>query len=389
VIDTTGSMGDELEYLKVELDSIVTQVREAHPNIDIRFALITYRDHGDSYVTRRFDFTNSLDDMRANLDAQHAAGGGDYPEAVHLALEETLALAWRSESTARMVFLVADAPPHDEFLARTIESIDELRESEIRVFPVAASGAGGAEFVMRSAAFLTMGEYLFLTNHSGYGLNHEQPDTAKYDVETLAQLMFRKIGSELAGEKIAAGDVIEHVVLEDDQFDAPAEGEWFFCPVLTNDRFSDEADLKISSITAGSHGGSVSIASDGRAVTYTPRDGFIGSETFDYFVDSDSAEPRRATVTMNVTWDWQNKADQRDVDGDGFFSPIDVLVVLNHFNQFGSSSVTDLESKFTNQPVATFALAHVDVDGDGYLAPYDVLWLINWFDIAPSPENPQ
>jgi len=39
VIDTTGSMSDELEYLKVEIDSIARWVYTAFPNVDQRFAL--------------------------------------------------------------------------------------------------------------------------------------------------------------------------------------------------------------------------------------------------------------------------------------------------------------------------------------------------------------
>lgn len=56
--------------------------------MDQRFALIVYRDQGDQYVSRRFDFTNSLDDLRSELSRQRAAGGGDMPEAVHIALEQ-------------------------------------------------------------------------------------------------------------------------------------------------------------------------------------------------------------------------------------------------------------------------------------------------------------
>jgi len=61
VIDTTGSMGDELAWLKVEIDSIAAQIKQLFPNVDQRYALILYRDNGDEYVTRTFDFSGSLD----------------------------------------------------------------------------------------------------------------------------------------------------------------------------------------------------------------------------------------------------------------------------------------------------------------------------------------
>lgn len=214
VIDTTGSMSDELRFLKVELDSIVTRVEEAHPDIDIRFSLVVYRDAGDAYVTKSFDFTDSLEEIRNWLDQQHASGGGDYPEAMHLALEESAAHTWRQGNTAKMLFLLADAPPHADQVGRTFEAVDALREQGVYIYPVAASGtADAAEYVMRSAAFLTSGEHLFLTDNSGYGGPHAIPNTDGYDVERIDQLMIRMIDAELSGAPVAATEIIERVDL--------------------------------------------------------------------------------------------------------------------------------------------------------------------------------
>src|SRR5579872_3900390 len=58
VIDATGSMGDELEYLKVEFDHIAAEVHERFPNVSQRYGLVLYRDQGDEYVTRSFDLTH-------------------------------------------------------------------------------------------------------------------------------------------------------------------------------------------------------------------------------------------------------------------------------------------------------------------------------------------
>ncbi len=48
VIDATGSMGDEIEYLKNEVDGIASDVKAKFGNVPIRYALIVYRDHGDA-----------------------------------------------------------------------------------------------------------------------------------------------------------------------------------------------------------------------------------------------------------------------------------------------------------------------------------------------------
>jgi len=209
VIDTTGSMGDELEYLKVEIDSIARSVRRMFPEVKQRYALVVYRDEGDQYVTRTFDFTGSLEEFRGTLSRQHASGGGDYPEAVHLALAEAGKLRWRKEGTARVVFLVGDAPPHEEYGHEALAAVGRLRRQSVRVFPVAGSGtAQQAEFIFRAAAFLTQGQYLFLTDHSGVGRPHTPPQVPDYQVERLDRLMLRMIASELAGRRLAATEVL-------------------------------------------------------------------------------------------------------------------------------------------------------------------------------------
>jgi len=209
VIDTTGSMGDELEYLKVEIDHIAAEVHERFPNVDQRYGLILYRDQGDAYVTRSFDFTPSLPEFRRTLAGQSAAGGGDYPEAMHLALEQSTQLSWRGAATARVVFLVADAPPHAQFAERTLEAVQKLRRAGVTVFPVASSGVKEqAEFIMRAVGFLTQGQYLFLTDHSGVGDPHARPQAPSYSVEKLDQLMIRMIAEKLSGQAGLPQDVI-------------------------------------------------------------------------------------------------------------------------------------------------------------------------------------
>jgi len=209
VIDTTGSMGDELEYLKVEIDSIAARIKRLFPDVDQRFALILYRDNGDEYVTRTFDFTGSISDFRNQLARQQANGGGDYPEAMQEALRQTNELSWRDGSAARVAFLVGDAPPHTQHFDQTLESVMQLRRKEVTLFPIAASGVRReAEYLMRISAFLTMGQYLFLTDHSGVGNSHAKPTTPKYTVERLDQLMVRMVTTELAGEPVLPRDII-------------------------------------------------------------------------------------------------------------------------------------------------------------------------------------
>ncbi len=226
VVDATGSMGDELEYLKVEMSGIVASVNERFPEVAQRYALIVYRDQGDDYVTRTFDFTEDLDEFVADLSDQAARGGGDYPEAMDLALEEAVGLSWNESGTARVLFLIADAPPHAEHYERALEAVMALRTSRVAIYPVAASGvATEAELVMRTAALVTLCEYCFLTDDSGVGLPHAEPHIPCYAVQRLDTLMVRMIESELAGERIypeaedvlrTIGNPVDGICMEED-----------------------------------------------------------------------------------------------------------------------------------------------------------------------------
>lgn len=214
VIDTTGSMGDELEFLKAELRSIARTIHERFPQVQQRYSLVFYRDKGDQYVTRKFDFTTSLDDVRNNLHAQSAGGGGDMPEAVHKALEDANGLEWRNGNAARVLFLVSDAPPHTEHFVSTMNAVNGLRKKGVAIYPMACSGYDNpTEFMMRTSALVTGGQFLFLTDDSGVGNGHAEPHLTNYRVEKLERLMVRMIASELAGKRIAAApnDVVRTV----------------------------------------------------------------------------------------------------------------------------------------------------------------------------------
>jgi hypothetical protein len=214
VLDTTGSMGDELRFLQSEIRSITSTVKSRFPGVDQRFGLVLYRDDGDEYVTRPFDFTTSIGDFQRNLIRQSAAGGGDEPEAMHRGLEEAEQLRWRDGNTARVLFLVTDAPPHAQHMQRTMAAAERLRRRGIAIYPVACSGYNDvAEFILRTCAMMTGSQFLFLTNDSGVGNAHAEPHTPFYHVQRLDRMMTRMIESELSGRRIEPGkaDIIRSV----------------------------------------------------------------------------------------------------------------------------------------------------------------------------------
>ncbi|MDF0708441.1 carboxypeptidase-like regulatory domain-containing protein [Flagellimonas okinawensis] len=193
-IDATGSMGDEMEYLKNELRDIINRIDNTVG--EKRVAMTFYRDQGDDYVVKDFDFTSNLDEAQSILNNQFAGGGGDYEEAVEKAMESSMSMSWNKNARARLLFLLLDAPPH--FTEENVEIIHEqikvAQKNGIKIIPVVASGADKTvEMLMRFFSISTNGTYVFLTDDSGIGNTHLKPSTSDYEVEKLNDLIVRLI----------------------------------------------------------------------------------------------------------------------------------------------------------------------------------------------------
>ncbi len=193
-IDATGSMGDEMEYLKEELRDIIGRIDN---NVgEKRIAMTFYRDEGDEYVVKDFDFTSNLNEAQINLNKQYASGGGDYEEAVEKALKMAMSKSWNENARARLMFLLLDAPPHltEENIETIHQQIKIAQKDGIKIIPVVASGADKTvEMLMRFFSISTNGTYVFLTDDSGVGNPHLKPTTSKYEVEKLNDLIVRLI----------------------------------------------------------------------------------------------------------------------------------------------------------------------------------------------------
>jgi len=197
VVDATGSMGDEINYLKSELLDVLKKVESNLKNTNVRYGSVFYRDKGDEYVTRKFDFSNDAENLINFIKKQNAKGGGDTPEAVVEALETSIdELAWSKENSSKIMFLLLDAPPHlsDENIEKLNQKIKLASKKGITIIPIAASDTDKqTEYLMRTFALLTNGTYTFLTNDSGIGNNHIKPTASEYEVEKLNDLLLRLI----------------------------------------------------------------------------------------------------------------------------------------------------------------------------------------------------
>lgn len=196
MVDATGSMGDELEFLKMDLKKVINEVQKTNTQLKISTGTVFYRDEGDEYVVKHSPFTEDINQTTEFISQQRADGGGDFPEAVDKALVQLNQLQWQPEARTRIAFLVLDAPPHNKpaVISSIQYSVKTAAASGIKLIPIVASGIDKTtEFLMRFIAMYTNGTYVFITDHSGIGNKHLEPSVGEYQVEKLSDLMVRLI----------------------------------------------------------------------------------------------------------------------------------------------------------------------------------------------------
>jgi len=169
LIDSTGSMDDEIDVVKSKIRQIMSQVREGNPKPIVRYAIVDYKDEGDEYITRKLDFTQDINSLNDYLLSLQAVGGGDFEESLLEGLNLALnGLSWSAKS-GKMIFLIADAPFHE----RKNLNIDSLTktaiEKKISIFTIACSGIDDKGVnIFKHIASQTNGKFDFLVYKQQY-----------------------------------------------------------------------------------------------------------------------------------------------------------------------------------------------------------------------------
>jgi hypothetical protein len=199
VVDATGSMEDEIAFLKTDLVDIIQKAKTNFPETPINLGSVFYRCFGNSYVTKLTPLSVNIENTIGFINAQDAREGGDevVEEAFQVAVDS---LKWGQSARTRLLFFVLDQQPlvNPDVIKKLHLTIKKAAEKGIRVIPVIASAespenASSLEYLMRSIALTTNGTYVFLTDHSGIGDTHAKPVTDQYDVELLNNLIRRLI----------------------------------------------------------------------------------------------------------------------------------------------------------------------------------------------------
>lgn len=116
-IDATGSMKNDIDKLKRDMQPLLAEVFGGSPGV--RIGLLFYRDYGDTFKymdlpVKVFPFTSNFTSFSKNLNSIRIYGkeGGDIPEAVYEAMYASCEFySWRTTAQKKII-LIGDAEPH-------------------------------------------------------------------------------------------------------------------------------------------------------------------------------------------------------------------------------------------------------------------------------------
>jgi hypothetical protein len=166
VMDTTGSMRNELADVQANLLGVIRVLARLAPSLRVGF--VAFKDHGAAYVTQAFPLSPMSQDNVAKVvgfvGQMSAAGGGDDPEPVDEALAVAAAMPWRDEAQGQII-VIGDAPARpsgrshalalaerfrfsapDRGLPRTVSTIYTGPASGAQIFFEQVARAGGGDF---------------------------------------------------------------------------------------------------------------------------------------------------------------------------------------------------------------------------------------------------
>lgn len=126
VFDTTSSMASYLNAMKSEIINVVGDIFGEYKKARVGFVL--YRDIGDSYITKKVEFSDSIDDISKSIKRFSAYGGGDKAEPMYEAIDRALKV-FDFEAQTKLIVVVTDAPAKVIGLA-TLESTSALAKEK-------------------------------------------------------------------------------------------------------------------------------------------------------------------------------------------------------------------------------------------------------------------
>jgi uncharacterized protein YegL len=169
IIDTTGSMGDEINVVKEKIIMMIDEILQGVPQPVVKFAVVDYKDRSDPYVTKIYDFKSNIKEIKNDINRLSASGGGDFPESVKEALYMGVnKLKWSKDNTkvGKLCFLIGDAEPHLNYKQdyKQKDIIKNAKSFSLSISSISCSGNSnkGVEY-FQDIANQTNGTFSYLT----------------------------------------------------------------------------------------------------------------------------------------------------------------------------------------------------------------------------------
>jgi len=126
-IDATGSMQPCIDNVKSNIGNFATSIQTASPNtkVDWRARVLAYRDFtvDKEYLLNDFNFVNTPEELKNQLDQISADGGGDEPEStLDAILYATLKSDWRNDAH-KVIVVFTDATPIKNLNSKTTSEL--------------------------------------------------------------------------------------------------------------------------------------------------------------------------------------------------------------------------------------------------------------------------
>jgi Mg-chelatase subunit ChlD len=332
VIDTTGSMFDDIDAVKASAGDIINSIFDSFLNS--RIAVVGYNDPTTNTFLSFTDYPKIEDRKTAALQAINSisvGGGGDFPEVVNAGLIRALsggAGEWRKEANARRIILFGDAPAKDtdlfdqvvqlaanldvsvsarSLLASDVQTTNPTDGLAVTSFSVLSADAAGAPIVVPVEIFSVLigndpsaaADFTKLANATG-GKNFQAADASQV-VSVLIDAL-----KQSAQAPIAIADTTSTTSSTSVEIN-----------VLSNDSDPNDDSLTITKINNSdiSLGDKVTLSSgaivslnDAGILVYDPNGKFdllapeaTASDSFEYTVGDGNGNFDTATVTVDIT----------------------------------------------------------------------------------------
>ncbi|MGL6075918.1 MAG: FG-GAP-like repeat-containing protein [Fimbriiglobus sp.] len=189
VIDTTGSMGDDIEGVKTRAIEILQTLAQTP---GARIGVVLYRDFddgshgspGDFQSSIVLPFTTDFAAAEAAIRAIEVGGGADWPESVYAGLTSAVEAGellgeWRGDGVRKSIILMGDAPPQrlepNSNDTKTSTLIRTAR-ADVDVTSVATTAGQEAWWMFKSFRDLTGGEFYYTGQEIAPGGQWDDPN---------------------------------------------------------------------------------------------------------------------------------------------------------------------------------------------------------------------